>query len=178
MITGISGVVSQIENLVQEETNSMHTAIPGTILSFDKQTGRATVQPKGKIKMSETEYLDYPQLNDIPVVFPFCSSLSAGIAFPVNAGDTCLLIFCEQALDSWLGKGDTTSELKYSLTNAVAIPGLMKFSPDAAFEASDKQCLVVACGSNKIKVGKDKTEFSGNVVIDGNLDVKGKINNQ
>lgn len=178
MITGISGVVSQIENLVQEETNSMHTAIPGTILSFDKQTGRATVQPKGKIKMSETEYLDYPQLNDIPVVFPFCSSLSAGIAFPVNAGDTCLLIFCEQALDSWLGKGDTTSELKYSLTNAVAIPGLMKFSPDAAFEASDKQCLVVACGNNKIKVGKDKTEFSGNVVIDGNLDVKGKINNQ
>lgn len=174
----ITDVVSKIENLVQEETNGMHTAIPGIILDFDKQTGRATIQPKGKIKMSETEYLDYPQLNDIPVVFPFCSSLSAGIAFPVKAGDTCLLIFCEQALDSWLGRGDTTSELKYSLTNAVAIPGLMKFSPDAVLEASDGQCLIVACGTNKVKVGKDRTEFSGDVVIGGNLNVKGKINNQ
>lgn len=174
----LQDVVSQIESLVQEETNSMHTAIPGTILSFDKQTGRATVQPKGRIKMSETEYLDYPRINDVPVVFPFCSSLSAGIAFPVNSGDSCILIFSEQALDFWLGKGDTSSELKYSLTNAVAIPGLVKFSPDMLVEANDEQCLIAACGENKIKVKKEKTEFSGNVVIAGNLEVKGTINNQ
>jgi len=144
-------------------------------MSFDKKTGRVTVQQKGKLKVDNDTYMNYPQLNDVPVVFPYCSALSAGVAFPLQVGDSCLVIFCEQALDTWLGSGDTTSELKYSLTNAIAIPGLMKFPTDAIAEAVEEKSFVVYCGKTKIKVGSEKVKISGNVEVDGSLTVSGSI---
>ncbi len=169
-------VVEQIQSLANEVANEMHTAIPATVLSFDKQSGRATVRPKGKIKAPNDQYLDYPQLNDVPIVFPFCSALGAGMAFPIESGDSCLVIFSEQALDVWLGKGDTTSELKYSLTNAIAIPGLMKFAPDMLSEAINNKAVVLACGESRVQIASGGITLKGNVVIDGNLDISGTIN--
>lgn len=168
-------VVANLESLISSQQSEMHTAIPATVLSFDKKTGRATVQPKGKLKVDDETYMNYPQLNDVPVVFPYCSALTAGVAFPLQIGDSCLLIFCEQALDTWLGSGDTSSELQYSLTNAIAIPGLMKFSVSALSEAVDDKSIILYNGKTKIKVGKEKVTISGNVEIDGNLTVSGSV---
>lgn len=168
-------VVEQVQSLIKQEQNEMHTAIPGNIMSFDVETGRATVQPKGKLRVDDETYVDYPQLNDIPIVFPSCPTMSAGIAFPIMEGDSCLIIFCEQALDFWLESGDTTSELRYSLTNAVAIPGLLKASGNVVKEACSENSLVLHCGQSKISISADKIKIVGNVEVSGDLSVSGTI---
>ena len=79
-------VLEEIQALVKEEQGGMHTALPGIIMSYDPNTGTATIIPKCKLRVSDDRILDYPQLNDVHIVFPFCSALAAGVAYPVRTG--------------------------------------------------------------------------------------------
>ena len=169
--------VEEINNAIKQEIDGIHTAIPAEIVSFDANTCRAMVLPKAKIKLKDGREIDYPTLNDVPVCFPFQQSNDIAIAFPIKKGDSCLVIFCEQALDTWLEEGDTASEIRFSLTNAIVIPGLIKTPLSVVKEAVENDAVIIKNGNAKISLKDGKTEIKGNVSIDGDLTVLGKINN-
>jgi len=173
----IQEFVAQLEALVKENINNIHTALPGQIVSVDTKTGLAVVLPKAQMKFSNGAVLDFPKISGVPLVFPFSSSADAEIAFPVKAGDQCLIIISEQALDYWLGVGETNTEIKFGLSNAIAIPGLMRSMTVGFKEANETDSIVIRAGNNQISLSKRIIAVRGDISVDGNLLITGEIKN-
>lgn len=190
----------QIEDVVREATYDIHTALPGTILEYDPATGMACVQPSGTTAMKNGDRLNYPELSSVPVVFPQCNAQNTMIAFPVNPGDGCLIIICENDLKPWTSHGkETDSNMKFDLTNAVCIPGLFTEGSEAAVKAAENNAVVIKnedmtvmvkpdelaaeYEKSRLRVGAAAVELAnggsriavgeGGVVIDGKLTVNG-----
>lgn len=160
-------LVNQVKKTAKKATEEMHTAVPATIKSYDPSTGLASVQPVAKFKKPNGETMDYPSISGVPVVFP--QSANVTIAFPIKAGDGCLLVFGEKSLDYWLYGKETDTELSFDLSNAVAIPSLKNTGNPAMQKACSEDAVVLQSG------GTTLTVKSGVVVIDGDLQVTGKI---
>lgn len=83
------------------------THYPGKIISFDGDKQTATVkvmreQYSNNLYSLYTEY-DFPILQDVPVQFPQGGDYY--LTFPVNAGDNCMLDFCDKGYSHWLYYG-------------------------------------------------------------------------
>lgn len=161
--------IEQLEMLIDTRINGIHTAIPAEIVSFDGKTGTASVLPKAKINLSNGKSMDFPKINDVPVMFPRGSGSDAVIVYPIKVGDGCLLIISEQALDFWRSKGVTNSELKFSLANAIAIPGLFARPVADIEEAADSDSLIVRNGNTKLTLSRDNMTIRGNLYVEGNI---------
>lgn len=190
----------QIEDVVREATYDIHTALPGTILEYDPETGMACVQPSGTTAMKNGDRLNYPEISSVPVVFPQCNAQNTIIAFPVNPGDGCLILICENDLKPWTSHGkETDSNMKFDLTNAVCIPGLFTEGSEAAVKAAENNAVIIKnqdmtvmvkpdelaaeYEESRLRVGASSVELEsggnriavgdGGVVIDGNLTIHG-----
>lgn len=159
--------VESVNKVAKKTVSQIHTAVPAVITAFDAGKGLATVQPKAKFKKPNGETMDYPSIGGVPVVFP--QSQNVTIAFPIKAGDNCLLVFGEKALDYWLYGKETDTELNFDLSNAIAIPSLATVGNAAMQMACDEDAAVVQAGDTVLKVKGDA------IYIKGDLKVEGKI---
>ena len=152
-------VVQEINKTAQGALmDDLHTAIPGRIISVNG--AKATVQPLGQTKTSDGKMMDYPQLPSVPIVMPISSSGGIGVAYPVKAGDSCLLIISEVELDAWRTGAKAQGSLRFDLSNAVCLPGLLNYCPAAVASANSSGSVVI----------------SGNVLVNGSLTVSGDVN--
>lgn len=154
-------VVEQIERLVKDVmNNSLHTSMPGKILSVDEASGLMSVQPTGSFYCGKIE-MDYPVVPGIPMCI---TANSNGIAAcsPIKAGDDVLLICAEQSLSAFITEtSEAQSNEKFELTNCIAIPGIQRSMPDAQKEANEKDAIVVTNGDDvKILITKDEIEVT------------------
>lgn len=133
--------VQAVNDAVRRGIGTMHTAIPGRILNFDAKTGRADVLPVAIYRMPDGTLLNYPKITDVPVMFP--GNGKAGIYFPLEEGDDCLLIFAEKSLEYWTTGQITDTELDFDLTNAICIPGLMQNGNKSLVDAYDSNSLIL-----------------------------------
>ncbi len=71
-----------------------------------------------------------PVIAEVPVIFP--STKKALMAFPLEEGDGCLIIFSERSMERYLSNAIVEVEpqdpRKFSLTDAICIPGLFTFN--------------------------------------------------
>lgn len=146
--------------MTRKEIANIHTAAPGTILTYNPGSGLASVQPLLKFKVPDGRLLDMPVIVGVPVIFPSGSAGNASVTFPIKSGDGCLLIFAESSIDDWLKGGESEDLRKHDLTDAIAIPGLYNFGLPAIVEYPNDVCL--KNGSTLLRV-----EPSGNVNIEG-----------
>lgn len=178
-------LIQQIEETARAVVDEIHTAVPGIIASFSPADGTATVKPVGKYMTADGKKLDYPQITDVPVVFPFCQRSGAGIAFPVGKGDSCLIVISEVELDEWRSGAESEGALRFDLTSAVCIPGLVKGGSGMASKACRNNAVVVGAGGTEIMVGPSgatitsggtkMTLSDAGVAISGDLKVDGNI---
>lgn len=168
--------VQRIIEIAREQADSVHTAFPGKIVSFDPAKCLATVQPILKYNKPDGDRLDYPQIYGVPVVFPQSSGQKATIAFPVKAGDYCLCVVSEQALDLWMYGQETETDLRHDLTNAVCIPGLFT-KPNAAMrDACSSDAIIMDADGTRVIVSKDSIVLDGNVTVTGTLTYQNENN--
>lgn len=167
--------VTELKNLIKEKINNIHTAVPGEIVSIDDATGRASILPKVQMRFSNGKVLDFPIITGVPLVMPQSGINGASIVFPVSPGDQCLVVFSEQSLDYWLEDGTTNSHLKYSLTGAIAIPGLMKSITRDVKEANKSGAIIIKNKNAKIMVSDASVAISGDLIVDGDLVINGEI---
>ena len=146
--------------MTRKEIANVHTASPGTILSYDSGTGLASVQPALKFKVPDGRMIDMPVIVGVPVIFPSGSGGNASVTFPVVAGDGCLLVFAESGIDDWIKGGESEDLRRHDLTDAIAIPGLFNFGIPAIQAHSSDTCL--KNGSTVLRI-----EAGGSVYIDG-----------
>lgn len=82
----------------------INTCIPGVIISFDPSSQTATVRPAVQMKTNVggvEENVDPPLIVEVPLVFPVASTQGFSLTLPVAAGDPCLLVFSQRAIDNW-----------------------------------------------------------------------------
>lgn len=159
--------VQSVKDAARKATEDMHTAVPATITSYDPSSGMAVVQPRAKFKKPNGETMDYPSVSGVPVVFP--QSQNVTIAFPVKAGDGCLLVFSETAIDYWLYGKETATDLKFDLSSAIAIPNIAASGNDAMVEACAEDAVVVKASGTKLKVKSDGVYITGNLKVEGSI---------
>lgn len=123
-MTGLLETLAAWQSAQQE---AMHTCMPGIIVSYEGHaTRRARVQPAVRLELGTGPIIEIPPIDGVPVVFP--SSSESSLLFPLNPGDGCLLLFSEAGIGNYLaGRGivsDPDDQSRFSLTDAIAIPGL------------------------------------------------------
>lgn len=147
-----------ISDAIESVLSDIHTCLPGKIESFDSTTGLARVVPLLKRKyVKETAAINLPVISGVPVVFPRAGS--AWIRLPIAAGDYVLLVFAERSIDKWIEKGgsvDPEDPAKFSLNDAVAIPGIYP-KPDAMEANGADTSLEIANGSAFVEIKADGT---------------------
>lgn len=168
--------VDAVQKCVRKELQDVHTAIPGKIVSFDTKTGLATVLPTMKFKKPDGTMMDYPQITGVPVLFQQGYGQNATIAFPVKAGDGCLIIVSEQSIDYWMYGQETETDLAFDLTDAICIPGLFVKANPVVKEACENNAVILDVSGTRVRVEKNNVEItSTNVKINGSLTVTGSV---
>jgi len=110
---------------IEGRLKNLHTCLPGIIVNFDGVTQTATVQPAIQRIFTEKGPVNLPVCVDVPVLFPGGGGFA--LTFPVTAGDECLLMFSERAIDLWFTFGQTQPPSEYrlhDLSDGVALVGL------------------------------------------------------
>jgi len=155
-------------NAIDFRLVDIHTAIPGIVQSYDPATQQAEVQVAIKKTYGiagEDVVLDAPVITSVPVVFP--STKNSFLIFPVEQGDSVLLVFSERSLERWLSAGGVVEggiNRKFDLTDAIAIVGLHAFNePITADSASltlqHKSAAIKLTDDSKVSIGNDQLEL-------------------
>jgi hypothetical protein len=169
----------EVKNTVTELMQGIHTAIPGKIVTYDPAKCEADINPYGKLKKPNGEFLSYPRMNHVPVLFPQSCAQDFAIVYPVNPGDECLVIILEQTADVWRNAGASSdNDLRFDLTNAVAIVGLYSKPQPLAQEAQGGDKLIIQKNGHRLHISPDEIllKFSDAVFIQlsgGGITVKG-----
>ena len=113
-----------ITNLVNTILGGVHTAIPATVKSYNDKKLLVDVQPSINSRFEDGTVLAQPTIYSVPVVFP--RTKTAAITFPIEKGDSVLLVFSERSLDEWIDKGNGTPEdtRRFDASDAFAISGV------------------------------------------------------
>jgi len=109
--------------------SSMNTCIPGEIVEFDPELQRAKV--KCCIRSSFNGIVvDRPEIENVPVCFPYSSTSGFCLTFPVKQGDQCLILFSQASLDKWKDASSVQDPVgngiprNFDYNDAIALLGL------------------------------------------------------
>ena len=147
--------VQEITNTVQKNLQGVHTAFPGVLTAFDPSTGLANVQPKMKFRKPDGTTIDYPQITGVPVVFPQSMGQKATIAYPVKAGDGCLVVVAEQSIDYWMYGQETETDLAFDPSNSICIVGMFVPANAVMKDACDQNAVIVDVSGTRFTVKSD-----------------------
>lgn len=129
MSTVRSPTMEQVLGIVlSRRLNDVHTAMPGTVESFDvaKQTANVKLLLKDRQPQEDgtTADVSHPIAVNVPLVFPGAGDFR--ITFPLKKGDGVLVVFAEASIDRWqaLGGEQAVDGRRFHIADAIAIPGL------------------------------------------------------
>jgi len=164
-------IAHTLRMFVDAMLEDMHTSMAARVESYDYKKQMASVKPVVRRRMFDGTETDFPVISHVPVIFPRTSA--AGMHMPVTKGDTGLLVFSERSLDRWLNSKEPVTDSVYSrkfdLTDAVFIPGMLKFT--IGNPADSNNDFIVYMGESKIKLKK-----SGDIELTGGNDITIKKN--
>jgi hypothetical protein len=156
MTDRLSGSTPNLEDVIREAIDSyslrVHTALPGVIKEWDPDTQTASVLPAVQTAVRDLKgrhiFETLPLIYDVPVMFP--RTLAGYMTFPIQVGDTGLLIFPELDPAQWRSSDPSAAprsagdQRRHGLSGAVFIPGLYQgayritdFDPDNVVLASE-----------------------------------------
>ena len=147
-------LVERLQQMAEGAVNCIHTAIPGSIVDFDPATCLATVSPKMKYTKPDGSKME-------------------SIAYPVKPGDGCILFAAEQSLDFWMYGRETATDLRYDLTNSIALVGLFVKPGPGVQKACDENAVVIKAESTTVTIKPSGVVIDGDVTINGSLTTQG-----
>lgn len=148
---------------------SMNCVQIGKITSFDASKNTASVQISSQAQLANGKIIDYPILEECPVFV--LSGGDAFISFPINAGDSCILLFNDRDFDKWFLTGETNIPLSaraHSLSDAICLVGVRP--SNKPLEVSTSKVLINA-GTKELNMtaaGSKMDATTGKVTIKNN----------
>lgn len=162
---------------IEAQLKGLHTSMPGIIVSFDSATQTASVQPALQRIFTERGAVNLPLCVDVPVAFPGGGDFF--LTFPVAAGDECILIFSERAIDNWFAYGGTQQPSEYrlhDLSDAIAVVGLNSQAKKLTNLQMTGAELRNRSRSTFIRLEGSKIYINGDIEHTGNLNRTGDSN--
>lgn len=101
----------------------VHVSMPGSVVSFDGGTQRATVDIDVAQAFKDGKRQSFPRLSSVPVLFQRGGGY--GAAFALEHGDRVWILFSERSLDEWkstTGKASPQDPRRFDLSDAVCLP--------------------------------------------------------
>lgn len=134
----------------------VHTASWGSVLAYYPATQRVDVQLVLRRYFTDEDGVTQSErpapLQSVPVIFPGSGQYS--ITWPIQPGDTVLVVHGEGPIDQWMQGGRTDVDpgdtRRHSLTDAVAIPGLRPSTKAIGPTGTDPASMVVSGPSLKL----------------------------
>lgn len=134
----------------------IHTALPAEVSKYDPSGPSVEVKPFIKKLYKNDEVVDLPVIVSVPVLFPRTEKFK--FTFPIEKGDSVLLVFVERSMETWLSRGESVAPQdprKFDLSDAVAIPGLWAFGK--GLSVGDRS--QVELEFDKVKISTDGNDF-------------------
>lgn len=144
--------------VLQQRLKDVHTALPGTVETYDPEAKRARVQPAIRLLLTDGTTRRRSPLINVPVVFP--SGGGYTLLFPVEAGDTVLVVFSQRGLAAFkraFEESDPTLGHLFDASDGVALPGFGALSVTPA--TSTGAALQTEDGATSIRVDGDTVEI-------------------
>lgn len=115
-----------IKAAIEQRLCDLYTQMPGKIVSYDLNTGLATVSPLLKRKyIADEGSTQLPPITNVPVCFPRMGK--SRLRFPVAAGDEGMIQWQMRSIDVWLKTGGNIDPLdprKFNFSDATFWPGM------------------------------------------------------
>lgn len=168
-----------LQKSIEKTLENLRVSLPARIERYDSSTQKAEVSPLLEKRNADGSSSPLPVIPNVPVLFP--RGGKARMTFPLERGDSVLLIFSDRSLDRWLsGSGQSVvpdDPRKHDLSDAVAIPGLLSFGSggEAGFEEDGDNLIIKHDGTKVVVEPSGKIEIEGDVEIDGDLTVSGDL---
>lgn len=158
----------------------LNTSFPAEVVAVHSFGSKQFVDVKPLIhpQDEEGEILDTPIIYDVPILFQ--SAAGGLLSFPVEVGDTMMLIISQRSISQWLiGNGSATATKdfdNFEITDAVAIPGLytqstnlrpntrdveLKFAGNSIRQTPDGDTFITAPNNITVDAGSDVTVTAG-----------------
>jgi hypothetical protein len=158
-----------IQDVVLDVLCNMNTAMPGVVNSYNPVKVCAEILPLLKRNYLSGEAPPAKPIVDVPVMFMRTNRFRC--TFPLERGDTGLLLFGQRDMSEWL-TGDGKEALpgsgrKFSLTDAIFIPGLFAFRQGSLPEDGSK--FELAFDDVKIVSNGQSFQFTGDVAVTGKI---------
>ncbi len=151
-----------LDDVLTSRLADVHTAIPGTIKTYDaaKQTAEVIIQVRAATPNQDGDTVaeEHPVIPNVPVQWPRGGGYA--LHFPLAPGDHVLLVFSEAAIGHWRATGqvaDPGDLRRHSLAYPIAIPGIAPESSPIGDAPTGMAVLNV--GSGVFSVGSSSAEF-------------------
>ena len=182
-----NNLVDAIKNAIWHEIdNNLHTSIPAIVSKYNPNGPTIEAQIAIKKLYDDDTLLSYKPIVEVPVVFPRTNRFR--LTFPLEEGDTVLLVFSQSCLEKWLGlagelakKETEPGEVrKFDITDAIAIPGLYPDKQGSKIEDGTKLEIVfddakIVSDGDEIEFTTSKLKVNGNVEINGDVEATGDV---
>ena len=144
-----------IQSHISKFKDTLYTSCPAIVTEVHlsgESIESVSVRPTIARVYTDGDIRTKPIINNVPVVFP---SAGGGIlSFPIEVGDTVLIIFCKEDIENFI---NGTSEIprtlrRFSYNDAIAIPSLYPTSKNLQPSKDD---TVLKYNGNSITLKKD-----------------------
>ena len=171
--------------LFEYKSTELYTALPAIVVSVNAglTSMSVNVQPTVNIRQEDGDIEERPTILNVPVQMP--ASSTSAFTFPVNVGDTVLLVFTMQGIDTWkrgTGKPTTPSDFRHhSIRDCFAITGVFPFSnsvnnPNKRSWAHSTQDTVMVHNIGTGSETEVRMKPSGDIIINTNQNVTANCN--
>ena len=165
-----------IKKWIHDSADNIRVSMPAKVVSYDAATNRASVKPVGTYTTKDFQEIEYPTIHSVPMQFPCGVGGTAGVTFPIKAGDGCIVIFADREIEQFLSGSFCDDMRSHSMNDAYAIPGLYSQAAPTVKNNSNDVCLfnagslvVLNGGALRITLADGTTALfsGGDLVVNG-----------
>ena len=149
----------EMKNLMETFQQNIHTVLPGKIVKFDADKCEAQVTPTAKFWKPDATKIDYPDIFEVPVFFIQGIGQKVTITHVIKPDDECMLFFFEQALDQWRTKAESDTDLRFDISNAVAVVGFFAKPNPLVKRACDNESIIIQREETFVELFDKKIEI-------------------
>ena len=169
--TDYSNLAQAIRFAIRQSLKDMYTCMPGIVESYDAETRRAVVKGALNIVTTKKEEIEREAIHNVQVMFP--SGGGFAMTFPLERGDSVLLLYSQRGLANWKKTLDVAAPDTigfFSEKDAIAIPGfgpaqgelehMIAVEPDGVHIKTTGKLAIEAQDVTFKKVGTDEAPES------------------
>ena len=163
----------EVKNYLMDYMQDIHTVLPGEVVSFNAGKCEATVKLTAKYWKPDKTKIDFPSVFEVPVYFPQGIAQGATIVYPVRPGDECIIFVAEQALDQWRTGAECETDLRFDITNAIAVVGFFSTPNPHVTRSDSNESIIIQRAETFIELFDAKIEIytDGDIFKEADLDI-------